>query len=1055
VKRLHTLALFCIDPHTLRSFLIGLMVVGFPASALNPSSKLFEQSFESLSGIQQVGGVCTVGGVACTSSVLIAGASGNAIEFKKTGFPTLSFPVSSGGNANINPEKGTVIFNYKPTFGLPDGDWGTSTPLPKTLFRLYDSNSSIANYETLGIGTYYDSATLKNYVYFRYDTTGSCTAGWGGTAPCYHNIGSTAEEPNVIMAWNPNIQHSIVATWDFSSTAAHKFIALSIDGRKGWYQELNTPISLAGFSPSIFYVGSKNGNNSAQGTIDNLEIYNEVAFDPADPVGSYKGRTHNDGVWQPYETINDSTDAPLARNISGQSFIFYSSYAFEPIYEGSVPAGATDPANITVHVTKNQRETAFFNIYAGTNDLGTVTTTVSTMSSGANSINQSKIKIRTVKNWWQAGDQVQRNLFMPAYTPELLVYDDTVNLHCTGSLAGHPCRGGLFPSDPASTSTTTQVKANTSRQFAITLDIPANQAAGTYAGTITVSTTNAGYKTLPIDVVVHNVALPEIDKVVSLYHGSQFADNTVDNYVTQSQFSQQVQNMREHGVNGMLFGGQAWNFFDASIYPSLSVSGGVQLFGAYPYFTNHLPLTQGEKDQAVYLVDGLAQNGFIPYLYGEDEPDSHGTVPKHLAESKAIHAACASVSSQSVCGKVVVAITKQWADNLNRSSFFPYTDSTGVTYTFAQGKLDLPNIAVESADTTTANYFVALLSGNQSVRAANPELYYWQMYREDPRINRFYTGYHLWLTDLDGVMPYVYQRVEGDPYNDFDVGLANERDLNTAYPSLEGGIDTIEWEAFRAGLDDYRLLQLWKALYGQINAQSPGKAAARKSTVDALLVKYRNRQAFATVDRATFASDRQLLIAEVEAMSSDMTDTDGDGVLNLNDNCPSAVNTAQTDVNANNIGDTCEHGLTAAYFNIDPEQSAYDITLVDPPVLRRIDLTIDFNWILVSPASGINSDYFGVRWTGRLVPPVTGTYEFCTSSDDGINLWIDNDLLIGKWYPQDGSQQWCASTTLTANQSVPFKLEFFDILEEAFVHLTWSYPGQAEQAIPSARVYAE
>jgi hypothetical protein len=169
------------------------------------------------------------------------------------------------------------------------------------------------------------------------------------------------------------------------------------------------------------------------------------------------------------------------------------------------------------------------------------------------------------------------------------------------------------------------------------------------------------------------------------------------------------------------------------------------------------------------------------------------------------------------------------------------------------------------------------------------------------------------------------------------------------------------------------------------------------------------------------------------------------------DDCPDLPNTS-----------VCEHGLTASYFNgvdtdSDSDVDGADDKLVGSPVLTRVDEDLDVDWGLGSPATGVvDPDYFSVRWTGQLVPPVTGTYEFCSTSDDGINLWIDDEPVLQEWYPQDGSVEHCESIALTGHKPVAIKLEFFDDLEEAFVHLTWSHPGQVENVpVPNAALYAE
>lgn len=1011
-----------------RTALACAALLPLSALALDPQSLLFEQHFESLTEIQSAGGSCKLAGVDCPSTVFVAGATGNAVEIKKTGFPLVSFPVTYNGDTRIDPQKGTLVFNYVPLGSGAGGDWGSTPPVSKTMFFLSDPSQPISQYQTLKVGTYYDSVSGKQYLYFRHDATSGCVgAGAPYTLSCQRETNTAQNEPGVVMEWLPNVEHKIMVTWDL--TATRPYLALFIDGvfSKVGYQ--SALVGLGGFAPTTFYIGSLVGMQPAQGRIDNVAIYGDVALDPANPVPAYIEQTLNDGVWQPHETVNNSTDAPAALNISGQPFIFYQSYDFEPIYEGNVPASAVDPAEIVIDVARNQHQTAFFNIYAGVADLTSVATSVSNLTSGANVIDQTKIKIRTVKNWWQAGKQVMKEI-IPAYSPELLLYDDTQNPQCTGLDANlkPTCTGGLFPSDPASTSTTTTVKTQTSRQFAVTLDIPSGTAPGTYAGTIT-TTTNLGYKTVPIKVVVHGFSLPVIDKTVALYNHNRFdAATSNSNYVTQSIYQQQLQNMREHGVNGLLYYGQT------ASYPTYATAAGLTGFGGYIY--------PGDS-QLTTAVGLLNTAGLTPYIYGIDEPSNikstlgRNQIPEQLKTAKLIHAAG---------GKVTTAISKQWADTLNNSSLFPYTDDLGQTYTFAQGKLDLANLAVELLDSTTQNYFSGLLNGTVT-KAANPEVYYWQMDREDPRINRFYTGYHLWLTDLTGVFPYVFQKLINDPFNDFDQASGDERDLNVIYPSLEGGIDTIEWEAFRAGIDDYRMLQLWRTLHVAIALQPNNNAAARQVTLDALLTKYRSIQAFKTVTRAQFAADRGTLIAQLDGMTADLVDSDADGVGAGFDNCVPVSNPTQADINNNGIGDACEHGLTGRY---------YDGTTLDGSViLSRIDSAVDFNWGFASPASGVNTDYFSVRWTGRLVVPAyTGTYEFCIKGDDGIRLWVNSTEVLDFWVPQDSVKN-CADISLTAGQSVPIKVEFFDATEEAIVQMTWSYPGQAEQVVPTSSLYAQ
>jgi hypothetical protein len=206
-----------------------------------------------------------------------------------------------------------------------------------------------------------------------------------------------------------------------------------------------------------------------------------------------------------------------------------------------------------------------------------------------------------------------------------------------------------------------------------------------------------------------------------------------------------------------------------------------------------------------------------------------------------------------------------------------------------------------------------------------------------------------------------------------------------------------------------------------------------------------------------------MTVRRIDFGTASSTDIDDDGVANAVDNCPGDANPLQTDINENDIGDTCENGLTVSYFNdTDTDESehisALDDKLVAPAVLQRIEPNIDFYYGIGSgPGGGVHNDFYSARFTGRLlVPAYTGDYEFCLKADDGVRLWIDgHDLWEDEHWTGQDSVSDCATVSLTAGQTVPITMEFFDLDEHAIAELKWSWPGHAAEVVPTTSFYAE
>jgi hypothetical protein len=120
--------------------------------------------------------------------------------------------------------------------------------------------------------------------------------------------------------------------------------------------------------------------------------------------------------------------------------------------------------------------------------------------------------------------------------------------------------------------------------------------------------------------------------------------------------------------------------------------------------------------------------------------------------------------------------------------------------------------------------------------------------------------------------------------------------------------------------------------------------------------------------------------------------------------------------------------------------------------VQRTDPTVYFDWGSGSPDAAIGSDTFSVRWTGEVQPRYTGTYTFYTVSDDGVRLWVNNQLLINNW-TDHGSTQDAGLITLQAGRLYPIKMEMYENGGGAVAQLFWSAPNGVKEVIPSTQLY--
>jgi len=113
-------------------------------------------------------------------------------------------------------------------------------------------------------------------------------------------------------------------------------------------------------------------------------------------------------------------------------------------------------------------------------------------------------------------------------------------------------------------------------------------------------------------------------------------------------------------------------------------------------------------------------------------------------------------------------------------------------------------------------------------------------------------------------------------------------------------------------------------------------------------------------------------------------------------------------------------------------------TLSGSPAVVREDPEINFQWALGSPASGIPTDGFSVRWRGRRTLS-EGGYRFYAYSDDGVRLWVNGALVIDQW--RDQSPTMSTGTRYLKAGEYDIQVEYYEGVANAQIRVWWDYKG--------------
>ncbi|MFC0542593.1 PA14 domain-containing protein [Kutzneria chonburiensis] len=100
------------------------------------------------------------------------------------------------------------------------------------------------------------------------------------------------------------------------------------------------------------------------------------------------------------------------------------------------------------------------------------------------------------------------------------------------------------------------------------------------------------------------------------------------------------------------------------------------------------------------------------------------------------------------------------------------------------------------------------------------------------------------------------------------------------------------------------------------------------------------------------------------------------------------------------------------------------------------------------PVAGLSSASFAARFTGEIQFPDAGTYTIKVWVDDGVRVWIDDQLIVDAW--ADGGSHAVSGTynNTDAGAYKRIRVDYYNRVDVGLINLNWIRPGQAEENVP-------
>ncbi|MEV4049798.1 PA14 domain-containing protein [Amycolatopsis sp. NPDC049688] len=110
------------------------------------------------------------------------------------------------------------------------------------------------------------------------------------------------------------------------------------------------------------------------------------------------------------------------------------------------------------------------------------------------------------------------------------------------------------------------------------------------------------------------------------------------------------------------------------------------------------------------------------------------------------------------------------------------------------------------------------------------------------------------------------------------------------------------------------------------------------------------------------------------------------------------------------------------------------------------------NWNSETPAADLPADHFSLRATGDIAFPAAGDYTLRLLADDGVRVWVDDQLVIDDWVNTTAKWRQGVVHADAAGQAKRIRVDYYEFDLTAQLELHWTTPTGTQQPVPGTQL---